>query len=191
MEKFVAFIQNTHRIPADKAAEIVACFEEHTYNKGDYFLKEGAVSNEYMFLLQGTLRGFVTDMDGNEVTTSIYTANNVVFEVSSFFSRVPSVENIQCITACTGLVIRFDALNKLFHELPEFREFGRALLVKGYAMLKRRMLESVTLSAEERYLALLQNNPEIFRDVPLKMVASYLGITDTSLSRIRKELAHK
>ncbi len=191
MEKFLAFIQKTYPIPANKAAEIVSCFEERTYKKGDYFLKKGAISNEYMFLLEGMLRGFVTDTEHNEVTTSFYTANNVVFEVSSFFSRIPSVENIQCITPCTGLVIRFDVLNKLFHELPEFREFGRALLVKGYTMLKKRMLESVTLSAEERYLELLDNNPEIFRNAPLKMVASYLGITDTSLSRIRKELAQK
>lgn len=178
-------------MPADKAAEIVSCFEKRTYNKGDYFLREGAISNEYLFLQEGLMRGYATDTEGNDVTTSFYTANNVVFEVSSFFSKVPSVENIQCITPCRGLMIRFGRLNKLFHDLPEFREFGRALLVRGYAMLKKRMLESVTLSAEERYVALLQNNPEIFHDAPLKMVASYLGITDTSLSRIRKELSQK
>ena len=76
----------------------------------------------------------------------------------------------------------------LFHSLPEFRDFGRAILVKGFATLKLRMLSMITETAEERYAALLQSNPEIFQQAPLKYIASYLGITDTSLSRIRKEM---
>jgi len=82
-------------------------------------------------------------------------------------------------------------LNKLFHELYEFREFGRHILVKGFAALKSRMLSMITETAEERYAGLLKTNPEIFQHAPLKTIASYLGITDTSLSRIRKEFSKK
>ena len=85
----------------------------------------------------------------------------------------------------------WEQLNMLFHSLPEFREFGRSILVKGFTALKNRMLSMITETAEERYAHLLQNKPEIFQHAPLKTIASYLGITDTSLSRIRKELAKK
>jgi len=65
------------------------------------------------------------------------------------------------------------------------------VLVRGYAALKDRILSHITDTAEKRYEYLLEQAPEIFRDAPLKAIASYLGITDTSLSRIRKELARK
>ncbi len=89
---------------------------------------------------------------------------------------------------CKGWVISFEKLNMIFHSIPEFREFGRAILVKGFASLKLRMLSLITETAEEPYASLLQFNPEIFQNAPLKYIASYLGITDTSLSRIRKEM---
>jgi hypothetical protein len=79
----------------------------------------------------------------------------------------------------------------LFHSVPEFRDFGRSILVKGFASLKTRMLSMITETAEERYASLLQNNPDVFQYAPLKQIASYLGITDTSLSRIRKDMMKK
>jgi CRP-like cAMP-binding protein len=114
-----------------------------------------------------------------------------VFEVSSFFNRSISKENIQATADCTGWFITYEQLNNLFHALPEFREFGRSVLVKGFATLKTRMLSMITETAEQRYDALLKTNPEIFQHAALKHIASYLGITDTSLSRIRKEYSKK
>ncbi|MEO6631596.1 MAG: Crp/Fnr family transcriptional regulator, partial [Mucilaginibacter sp.] len=115
----------------------------------------------------------------------------IVFEVSSFFNRTRSKENIQALTDCEGWFISFEQLNNLFHDLPEFREFGRGVLVKAFAALKNRTLMMITETAEERYAFLLKTNPEIFQHAPLKNIASYLGITDTSLSRIRKEFSKK
>lgn len=159
--------------------------------RNDFYLKEGKVSNEYLFLNSGFMRAFAYDLNGNDVTTNFCSANQVVFEVSSFFNRTPSKENIQCLEDCTGWCITYEQLNMLFHKLPEFREFGRSVLVKGFAALKARMLSMITETAEERYANLVNNNPEIFQHAPLKYIASYLGITDTSLSRIRKEFLKK
>jgi len=137
------------------------------------------------------MRAFAYDTDGNDITTNFYSSNQVVFEVSSFFTRTISKENVQAIVDCSGWFITFGQLNDLFHSLPEFREFGRAVLVQGFSSLKTRMLSMITETAEQRYDTLLQNNPEIFQHAALKHIASYLGITDTSLSRIRKELSKK
>jgi CRP-like cAMP-binding protein len=90
-----------------------------------------------------------------------------------------------------GWYITYEQLNMLFHSLPEFRDFGRSVLVKGFAALKTRVLSMITETAEERYAHLLETNPEVFQYAPLKNIASYLGVTDSSLSRIRKEFTKK
>ena len=137
------------------------------------------------------MRAFTFDTDGNEVTTYFYSKNRVVFEASSFFMRTLSTENIQAVTQCQGFTINFEELNRLFHSIPAFREFGRAMLVREFAAYKQRTLSMINQTAEQRYTALINANLEIFQYAQLKHIASYLGITDTSLSRIRKEYARK
>ncbi len=166
-------------------------FDAYTILKNEFFLKEGKLSNEYLFLVTGFMRSFTLDTEGNEVTTYFYSANGVVFEVSSFFLRSISTESIQALTDCTGYTITYEKLNFLFHSIPEFREFGRKILVQEFAAFKQRTLSLIHKSAETRYAELLQNNQDVFQHAPLKYIASYLGITDTSLSRIRKEFAKK
>jgi CRP-like cAMP-binding protein len=187
----IQFFQNSGKFNAIRAAEISEQFEERTFDKNEIFLKEGLVSNEYLILEAGMMRAFVHDVEGNEVTTGFFNDHQVVFEVTSFFMRIPSRENIQALTSCKGWVISFEKLNGLFHALPEFREFGRGVLVKCFAAHKLRTVSMITETAEQRYAALINSNPEIFQYAPLKYIASYLGITDTSLSRIRKEMARK
>lgn len=187
----IEFLYNSTLISLSKAKDIADGFAPKEIAKGEYFLKEGLHSNEYLFLEKGFMRAFAHDTEGNEVTTHFYTEHNVVFEVSSFFNRTISRENIQALTDCSGQFITYEQLNNLFHTIPEFREFGRSILVKGFSSLKTRTLSVITDTAEERYAALLKNNPEIFQYAPLKAIASYLGITDSSLSRIRREFSKK
>jgi CRP-like cAMP-binding protein len=159
--------------------------------RNEFLFKEGRVCNEYFFLEKGFIRAFAHDTEGNDVTTNFYSAYQVVFEVSSFFNRTISKENFQAIVDCEGWFISYDQLNNLFHSMHEFRDFGRSILVKGFSSLKIRMLSMITETAEQRYDALLKTNPEIFQHAALKHIASYLGITDTSLSRIRKDYAKR
>ncbi len=190
-QPLIAFLTSSNLISPSTAEEIANHFTEEQLKKHDFLLQEGKLANQYFFLEDGFMRSFAYDLEGNEVTTNFYSANQVVFEVSSFFQRTPSKENIQCLTDCQGWYITYEQLNHLFHALPQFREFGRSILVKGFAALKTRMLSMITETAEERYARLIQSNPEIFQYAPLKHIASYLGITDTSLSRIRKEFQKK
>ena len=187
----ITFLTSSNLISLSGAGEIAIGFTEEKLNKNDFLLQEGKLANKYFFLEEGFMRSFAYDLEGYDITTNFYSANQVVFEVSSFFQRTPSRENIQCLTDCKCRYITYEQLNHLFHALPEFREFGRSILVKGFAALKTRMLSMITDTAEERYARLIQSNPEIFQYAPLKHVASYLGITDTSLSRIRKEFQKK
>ena len=185
------FLQGTNLVSPKTAEEIAGWFTPKLISKNQFLLEEGKTCNEYFFLEKGFMRAFAYNTDGYDITTNFYSDNQVVFEASSFFNRIRSKENIQALDDCTGWYITYEQLNNLFHSLPEFREFGRAILVKGLTNLKTRMLSLITETAEQRYDDLLKTNGEIFHRAALKHIASYLGITDTSLSRIRKEYSKK
>ena len=190
-QNLIEFLRRTNLVSTQTAESIASEFIPKKIVANQFLLKEGMISDEYVFLENGFMRAFAHDIEGNEVTTNFYWDNQLVLEVSSFFNRTKSKENIQAIDDCSGRYITYEQLNNLFHTLPEFRDFGRSVLVNGFAALKTRVLSVITETAESRYEALLKNNPVIFQHVPLKHIASYLGITDTSLSRIRKGYSKK
>ena len=186
-EPLTRFLQSTGYISAPQAEEIAGSFTHRVIGRNELLLRAGKVSNEYLLLDLGIVRAFAHDAAGREVTTGFFSAGQVVLEVASFFNRTPSQESIQTLTDCAGWCITYQALNELFHTRPEFREFGRGLLVRELARLKTQLLGLATETAKARYERLLQSNPEILQHVALKHVASYLGVTDSSLSRIRAE----
>lgn len=191
-EPLIQFIQTN--LPATNRqilTDIAAQFDDCVLLKNDYLLRAGRVSNEYFFLTDGFMRAFTFDTNNNEVTTNFFGKDRVVLEVASFFMRTVSTEHIQALTDCRGYLITFEMVNKLFHTVPEFREFGRTMLVREYATFKQRTLALINKTAEERYADLIHSNKELFQHAQLKQIASYLGITDTSLSRIRREYARK
>ncbi|MDX5319999.1 MAG: Crp/Fnr family transcriptional regulator, partial [Bacteroidota bacterium] len=168
---------------------LVEHMKPQQYSKGEILLSEGDISNYYMFLATGCIRSYLYDTEGNEVTINFFTPGEMVYEVASFFQRKPSAEYWDCMSDCEVLVLNFDVLNQLFHSYPEFRDFGRAMLVRGFIRYKERTLSHINKTAEQRYKQLMDTKPEVFRFAPLKHVASYLGVTDSSLSRIRREMS--
>lgn len=188
---FATYIQTAIPITPSALAAILAAYEPRVLRKNEFLVHQGEISNDYLFLEEGMLRAFTLDPEGQEVTTFFYTGNQMVFEVASLFTRTASGESIQALTDCRGYSLTLDKLNALFHGLPEFREFGRKMLVKGFADFKQRALALIQQSAEERYLHLLATNPALFQHAQLRHIASYLGITDSSMSRIRRDMGKK
>lgn len=190
-QPFIAFIQSLVPMPDARAREVVAGFEEVMLPKGALLLQEGSAEKCYLFLQEGIMRSYTHTPEGDEVTTDLFTAGRVVFEVASFFTHRRAGESLQAVTDCRGFGISFDRLNSLFHSLSEFREFGRAVLVREFAGYKARTLSRINQPAEARYADLMAREGALLQHVPLKHIASYLGITDSSLSRIRREFAHR
>jgi CRP-like cAMP-binding protein len=169
---------------------IVEQFEEKIFRKDEYLLKEGKVSG-YFFLSEGFLRVFTFDTNGNEVTTYFYSSNRVVFDAASFFLKLPSTENIQAMTECKVYVTNFEKLNQLFHSVAAFREFGRQMIVQEFVAYKQRTLAMINQSAEKRYLKLIETNKDVFQFAHLSHIASYLGISERTLNRIRQNFTKK
>ncbi|CAD7812869.1 hypothetical protein CHRY9390_02574 [Chryseobacterium aquaeductus] len=172
----------------EELEEIFQAHEIVTYHKGDYILEEGKTANEYFILDSGLARSFVNDFNGNEVTTHFFADNEIIIDVLSLFQRIPSQENIVCITDCECWKLDYEVFQELFHKIPNLREWGRSWMSQQLFAYKQRSVEMFTLSATKRYLNLLEQKSKVVQFAPLKQVASYLGVTDTSLSRIRKEL---
>ncbi len=184
-------LKSIYQHPAFSEKDLNSIFEKHqklNFKKGDFFLKENDISNDYFILESGVARSFVFDINNNDITINFFTECDIIIEASSIFQRIPSIENIQAETDCIVWKISYDDFQELFHSIPALTEWGRAWMSYQLFYLKNRSVEMITKSATERYLNLMESKPDVLKFAPLKNVASYLGITDTSLSRIRKEI---
>jgi len=163
--------------------------EEITFNKGDLFLSKGEISNSFLILENGLMRSFLYNYEGNEITTNFYSDYEVVIDVLSLFKRTPSDGYIQALTDCCCWMIELERFEQFFHSIQAMSEWGRAWMSEQLFESKHRAVEMITENATSRYLKLIREKPLVIRQASLKQIASYLGVTDTSLSRIRKELS--
>lgn len=168
---------------------IIASHTQEKFSKGDFLLKKDQIPAEYYILESGLIRSFLYDYEGNDITTGFMGNGQVVIEVASTFQRIPTHEYMQCETDCIVWTIQFDIFQDLFHQIPAFREWGRAWMAFELYKSKMRATEMITLPAAKRYLQLIQDMPQVLQQAPLKHVATFLGVTNTSLSRIRKEVS--
>ncbi|AXE17425.1 Crp/Fnr family transcriptional regulator [Runella rosea] len=163
-------------------------YERIEFAKNDFLIKEGSTANFYYFMESGFARSYVIDLEGNDISTKFFSSEDIVIDWHSYFLKTKCRENIQAITACVAWKITFENFMKLFN-IEAFREVGRTRLVNNYFELKNHSVSIIADPAKDRYLNLLKSKPDIVQNVPLKQIATYLGITDTSLSRIRKEIS--
>ncbi|NRD19945.1 Crp/Fnr family transcriptional regulator [Winogradskyella eckloniae] len=166
---------------------ILMQFEAITFKKNDCLIEKGKVAHYYYFLETGFVRSFTMDTEGNDITTKFFTEEDIVIDWNSYFLKKPCKESFQALTAGKCWKITFSNFMKLF-KIEAFREVGRTRLVNNYFELKNHSISVIADQAKDRYLSLLSEKPSIIQNVPLKHIATYLGITDTSLSRIRKEI---
>ena len=185
------YISSILPMPIDKARFFAEQFELIEITKGELLLTEGKITKDTFILENGYVRSYTFNQHGEEVTTNLFSGPCFVNDFLSFFKQQPTTENYQCLTPCKLWTMSFEKVQTCFHTYPEFREFGRMMLVTNYSNLHDRMLGLIKDTAENRYLKIVKLHPNLIQHVPLKIIASFLGITDTSLSRIRKEITKK
>ncbi len=184
---FLKSIFKPESFTSSQLALIMMLFEEIEFNKNEYLIEKGKVSSYYYFLEKGFLRSFSINMQGTDITTKFYSKNDIVIDWHAYFLKKPSKESIQALTKGKCWKISFNNFMRLFH-IEAFREVGRTRLINNYFELKNHSISVIEDHAKGRYLNFLKEKPSIIQNVPLKHIATYLGITDTSLSRIRKEI---
>lgn len=186
-----SLLYQIYQHPLIKEAELSQIVEAHEkveLQKGDFVLQEGKTANSYLVLETGLIRSFAYNYDGEDITTDFFSEGELVIDVLSLFQRIPTQENMQALSDCVCWEIDFDKFQSLFHSITGFAEWGRFWMTGKLFHFKQRAIEIATRPTRERYLSLLKEKPEIIRQAPLKHIATYLGVTDSSLSRIRKEI---
>jgi CRP-like cAMP-binding protein len=168
---------------------IIPRYREVKFDKNDYLLKEGQVEKKYWFIESGFVRSYIVDTEGNDITFNLYASGDVVIDYPSIFFFAPTRENIQALTDCVCWEIDVESFQELFGSIPNYREQQKGLLVGSYFALKEHSISLIADEAKDRYLKLLKEKPYIIQNVSLKHIATFLGVTDTSLSRIRKEIS--
>lgn len=173
----------------DEVVEKITETFNHFELKGNaVLLDQNTISTKTYFLEKGYVRSYILNEDNEEITTNIYTAPCFVNDFLSFFRQQPTKEIYQTVTDCTFWETGLENVQHNFHNIPEFREFSRLLFVLNYYHIHDRLIEMASQKASTRYFNLMKKDPDIFQHVPLKVIASYLGIKDSSLSRIRRDI---
>ena len=173
-------------IKEEDAANITGMFHCRKVSKGDYLLKEGQYGDWWGFVYEGLFRSYSYDTKDTEFTNAFLREGSFTCELVSFSGAAVSVTNVVALEDSIILCVNKPTLDSLFRDYPDFERFGRLLYEKVLISHKQRNLFRVRLNARERYLHFLKNEPELLKRVPLKYIASYLSVTDTSLSRIRR-----
>lgn len=157
--------------------------------KRQYLLQDGDVSRYTAFVEKGMLRTYTIDEKGNEPILQFSPEGWWVADLYSFLTDEPSQYNIEAMEDCELLLITRASWEVLFEKVPVFERYFRILLQNNLIATQRRLMASLTETAEEKYLKFINNYPGCVQRMPQHMIASYLGITRETLSRVRSQLA--
>jgi CRP-like cAMP-binding protein len=162
------------------------------YKKGDFYNLRGTVCTYFGFIVDGVFRSYTIDeKTGEEKNVFLYSANGFVVSFKSFINQIPCDYHTQALTDSTIIYIRYTDLLSLYQQSHHWEKFGRLLAQEAFNVTMTRVEGFLLKSPEERYLDLVKQHPDIFNNVPLYHISSYLGIQGPSLSRIRKRISGK
>ena len=185
--KLIYYFKKWVDITEQEEAVILSAFEPTSIKKKKDLLVPGEVCQYVYFITKGGLRSYFVDSKGVEHIYQIRLDNSWISDLESFFSRRPSKYYIESLEDTQMLRISHERLEQLYHEVPGLERYFRILFQKAYINALERLNATMWESAVERYNDMLKEHSDIFQRVPLVYIASYLGITPESLSRIRKK----
>jgi CRP/FNR family transcriptional regulator, anaerobic regulatory protein len=166
---------------------IASLFTTETVSKGKYLLIEGKQCNKLSFVQSGLLRIYTVTDEGKEVTQWISEKGFFTGDISSFIFNSPSKVSIQALTDVELSSISNTDYNNIGNKVAFWHEFERKFIISCFIMMEERVMRHLSMTAEERYNYFFNQNPELFNQVPLQYIASMLGMTPETFSRIRKK----
>lgn len=187
MKALRKYLEMVGHLSEEDIQSLLAFLRFQKLKKGDFFIREGQVSKEVGFLVSGLIRSYYTTNSGEEITYCFRFPNDMIAAYSSFITGNKTDENLQAISEVELLVFSKQELNKLANDSLNWTKFLKEIAELQYIELEKRIFQLQKTTALQRYEDLLQNQPEYVQKIPLQYLASYLGITQRHLSRIRKE----
>jgi len=186
MSELKKHIIQTFGFTKSEFEQIKDFFQPKEIKKGDFFLKEGQYVKQMGFVEKGILREFLF-VNEKEVTKWFSTSGYFAVDLSGFLFDQKSKVNYQAMTDVELLVISKESYNKISTKVSRWDKLEKMFLAKCFTVLENRVVSHLALNAEERYNQLFSFNPTLFNEVPLNQIASMLGMTAETFSRIRKK----
>jgi len=163
-------------------------FTVRRIRKGQFLVHEGAVSRNQIFITKGSVVTYFIDLNGHEHVIQFGLEGWWIGDFQSFIFQKPATCNVEALEDTEVLEAPFEAIQRLYDEVPPFERFHRIIIQMGYASFQQRVLQNLSMSAEDRVVEFQKRYPKIELRLPQKVIASYLGITPEFYSKLKKRL---
>lgn len=186
-ETLLKFLDSIHSMSPELRDALFLNTYLQKVNKKHILLNIDEIQKSLFFVVKGLVRSYYLDSFGKDRTSWLLFEGDLAISVYSFFSQKRSFEVLEAIEETSFLVLSHEKLMQLYQQFPEFNYIGRILTETYYIKAEEKANELRVFSATERYQHLIRKYPNIVARVPLGMISSYLGITQSTLSRIRSK----
>jgi len=187
METLIRYLESIHPLTKELKQHLAGILMHQEIPRRGYMLRAGQVCRNAYFIQKGLFRCFYIRQD-KEVSSWFMKELDVIFSVHSFYNQVESYESIQALEDASVWYISFEQLQEVYTRFPEFNMIRGRLTEYYYDLSEQRLYAIRMMRAKERYDFLASSHPELIERVPAKFIASYLGISEQTLSRIRNGL---
>ena len=188
MQNLINKIKNSISLSTEAEKYIYSIAEKKSFSKGEVLIRSGQTVNKTFFVIHGSLRSFCVDKEGKDHTLQFAIKDWWISDFIAMYNHEPASLTVECITDSTVIEFNAQKLAQIYLQFPEFEPFQRKTLERHVVSLHKRILNQLQLTASERYNLFLKQYPNIEQHVSNYHIASYLGITQQSLSRIRAEI---
>ena len=185
VEALKSLLRSLAPFSVEELEEATEYFYPESLEKSDHFCRTGRIADRIAYVCKGVLRSYYI-VNNRETTTFFQLPGSIAVALPSFLQMSPSNENIEALENSDLLVIHREDLYNLYEENWKWQQVGRILMEQYYIQLEHHMISLQSESANERYKRLAAHSPEVLQSVQLQYIASYLGISPETLSRIRK-----
>jgi CRP-like cAMP-binding protein len=178
-------------IDDDSIEKIISFAKPKLLRRNEYLFRAGEICQHKVFINSGLLRTFNITADGNEHIVQFSPENNWTVDAESYDRQTPSLVNISAIENSELLLWRKADFVELINAMPELKQLSEQIISKNMHFSRRRMLSALGSTPEEKYKDFIDNSPELLSRLPLRMVASYLGISLKTLNRVRNSILYQ
>ena len=189
MQNLINKIKKSISLSSQAEQYIYSISKEKILSKGEILIREGQTVNKTFFVSKGSLRSFCVDKEGKEHTLQFAIKDWWISDFMAIYNKEPASLTVECISDSDVIEFNAQKLNEIYLQFPEFEPFQRKNLERHVVSLHKRILNQLQMTALERYNLFLEQYPNIDQHVPNYHIASYLGITQQSLSRVRAKKA--
>jgi CRP-like cAMP-binding protein len=189
IEPLIAFFDSYVRLDAEEKDELYQRVKERTLKRREFLLQEGQVCRYYGFVVSGCLRTYAVDNAGKEHNLHFAAENDWAVDISSFYSGKPGRLFIEAMEPSQLLLIEKTDVIEFYRRYAKFVRYFKVIFENKFVEMQNRVLQNISSTAEERYIAFLEQYPGLSNRIPSVHIASYLGVTPEFLSKVRKDLS--